>query len=211
MKTSKILFAFAIAAMLVFSCKETPKEVPLPKTDISEFLGQWTIDIQGGSVGWLEVRKEENYYDADLLWGGGSVSPVSNVFLAKNNVLIVQRSNNVVSTRDANNNPVRTGVNTNWLEVTKQGADKITGLLLNPRRNGLGVDTTTWVGTKLPPVPPAPDMASLKFGKPITLFNGKDLTGWKMINEKQTNGFKVVDGILVTDPVQTEGAPHISY
>jgi len=187
MKTSKILFAFAIAAMLVFSCKETPKEVPLPKTDISEFLGQWTIDIQGGSVGWLEVRKEENYYDADLLWGGGSVSPVSNVFLAKNNVLIVQRSNNVVRTRDANNNPVRTGVNTNWLEVTKQGADKITGLLLNPRRNGLGVDTTTWVGTKLPPVPPAPDMASLKFGKPITLFNGKDLTGWKMINEKQTN------------------------
>lgn len=211
MKTSKILFAFAIAAMLVFSCKETPKEVPLPKTDISEFLGQWTIDIQGGSVGWLEVRKEENYYDADLLWGGGSVSPVSNVFLAKNQVLTIQRSNNVVRTRDANNNPVRTGVNTNWLEVTKQGADKITGLLLNPRRNGLGVDTTTWVGTKLPPVPPAPDMASLKFGKPITLFNGKDLTGWKMINEKQTNGFKVVDGILVTDPVQTEGAPHISY
>jgi hypothetical protein len=54
-------------------------------------------------------------------------------------------------------------------------------------------------------------MANLKFGKPINLFNGKDLTGWNLINEKQINGFKVVDGVLVNDPVQPEGAPHISY
>jgi hypothetical protein len=73
------------------------------------------------------------------------------------------------------------------------------------------VDTTTFTGTKLPPVPPAPDMDSIKYGSPIVLFNGKDLSGWRLINEKQTNGFKVVDGVLVNDPVQTEGAPHISY
>jgi hypothetical protein len=57
----------------------------------------------------------------------------------------------------------------------------------------------------------APDLTTLKFGEPIALFNGKDLTGWRLINEKQQNGFKVVDGTLVNDPVQTEGAPHISY
>jgi hypothetical protein len=43
------------------------------------------------------------------------------------------------------------------------------------------------------------------------LFNGKDLTGWKLINEKQKNGFTVVDGVLSNNPVQTEGAQHISY
>ena len=211
MKTSKILFAPAIVAMLAFSCKETPKEVPLSKTDITEFLGQWTIDIQGGSVGWLEVQQKQNYPDADLLWGGGSVLPVSNVFLANNNVLIIQRSNNAVRTRDENNNPVRARIITNWLEIKKESTDKMTGWLLTPKRDGMGVDSISWAGKKLPPVPPAPDMANLKFGKPITLFNGKDLKGWKLINEKQTNGFKVVDGILVTDPVQTEGTPHISY
>ena len=198
-------------SLSVTSCKVESKTEPVQKTDISEFLGQWTIDIQGGSVGWLEVRQENNFLDADLLWGGGSVLPVSNVFLAKDQVLIVQRSNNVGRARDESSNPVRTRVITNWLEITKENSDKITGWLLTPRRNGMGIDSTSIVGVKLPPPPPAPDMANLKFGTPITLFNGKDLTGWKLINEKQTNGFKVVEGILITDPVQTEGAQHINY
>jgi hypothetical protein len=54
-------------------------------------------------------------------------------------------------------------------------------------------------------------MADVKFGEPVNLFNGKDLSGWKLIDEKQTNGFKVIDGVLVNDPVQVEGAEHISY
>ncbi len=200
-------------SFLATSCMNSTKEgekVPLQKTDISEFLGQWTIDIEGGSVGWLEVRQEDKYLDADVLWGGGSVLPVSSVFLAKDQILAVQRSNNVVRLRDENGNPLKSQMVTEWMEIVKNG-DKINGILLSPRRKGLSVDTTTFVGTRLPPVPPAPDMASLKFGAPINLFNGKDLTGWKLINEKQVNGFKVIDGALVNDPVQTEGSPEISY
>lgn len=181
------------------------------KPDISPFIGQWTIDIQGGSVGWIEVRQEENYINGDILWGGGSVLPVSNIFSAGNNLLIIQRSSNVVRKRDETNNPVLTMVVTDWLEISPEGNDRINGLLLRPRRNGIGVDTTRFTGVRLPPVPPAPDMSNLKFGKPVTLFNGKDLTGWTLINPRQANGFKVVDGTLVNDPVQTEGAPHISY
>jgi hypothetical protein len=213
MKKILMFFTLMPAILLIVSCTSTPKEnanQPVQKTDISGFLGQWTIDIEGGSVGWLEVRQEDNYLDADVLWGGGSVLPVSDIFLAKDQVLMVQRSNNVVRKRDENNNPVKTQTVTDWMEITRNG-DKINGILLSPRRNSLSVDTTTFTGTKLPPVPPAPDLATLKYGTPITLFNGKDLTGWRLINEKQTNGFKVVDGALVNDPVQTEGAPHISY
>jgi len=54
--------------------------------------------------------------------------------------------------------------------------------------------------------PPAPDLTKLKFGTAITLFNGKDLSGWKLTNEKQKNGFYVKEGILANNPVQTEGA-----
>jgi hypothetical protein len=210
MKTIFFFFATVLVSLSFTSCKVETKTEPVQKTNISEFIGQWTIDIKGGSVGWLEVRQQDNYLDADVLWGGGSVLPVSNIFLAKDQILVVQRSNNVVRKADENKNPVKSQIVTSWMEIKKVG-DKIDGILLSPRRNGLSVDTTSFVGTKLPPVPPAPDMATLKFGKPITLFNGKDLTGWKLINEKQTNGFKVVDGKLVNDPVQTEGAPHISY
>jgi hypothetical protein len=210
MKTTYFLSVIALAALSFTSCKVEPKAEPVKKTDISEFLGQWTIDIQGGSVGWLEVRQEEKYLDGDLLWGGGSVLPVSDIFLAKDEMLVVQQSNDIVRTRDANNAPVRTQVATDWLEIKREG-DKIAGIRLSPRRNGSGVDSTLFTGTKLAPPPPAPDLTKLKFGTPVTLFNGKDLTGWRLINDKQKNGFTVVNGVLSNNPVQTEGAPHVSY
>ena len=210
MKTILCFFATVLVAVSFTSCKVEPKTEPVQKKNISEFLGQWTIDIQDGSVGWLEVRQEENYLDADVLWGGGSVLPVSDIFLARDQILVVQRTNNVVRKVDENKKPLKTQEVTSWMEISKKG-DKIEGILLSPRRNGLSVDTTTFVGTKLAPPPPAPDLTKIKFGAPVTLFNGKDLTGWKLINEKQKNGFSVVNGLLENNPVQTEGAPHISY
>jgi hypothetical protein len=210
MKTYLIFFVTILSSLSITSCKVETKTEPVQKTDISQFIGQWTIDIQNGEVGWLEVRQEENYLDADLLWASGSVLPVSNIFLAKDQVLIVTRLNDVVRKRDENKNPVKTQVVTDWMEITKKG-DKISGILLSPRPNGLSVDTTSFTGTKLPPVPPAPDLTKLKLGTPITLFNGKDLTGWKLIDEKKINGFKAINGVLDNNPVQVEGAEHVSY
>jgi len=212
MKKNLFWLISAVVITAFTSCKtETPVTVTVPKTDISEFFGQWTIDIDGGSVGWLEVRRDEDFINGDILWGGGSVLPVSNMFLAGDRTLMVQRANNVVRKRDENRNPLVTSVITDWLEINKSGSDEFEGILLRPQRSGLGVDTTAFKGKKLPPVPAAPDLSAVKYGEPITLFNGKDLSGWILINPQQTNGWKVVDGTLVNDPVQTEGAPHISY
>jgi len=210
MKTILIYFATILVSFSITSCNVETLTEPVQNTDISEFVGQWTIDIQGGGVGWLEVRQEDKYLDADLLWGGGSVVPVSNVYLANNQFLIVTRNNNIVRTRDVKDVPLRTQVITNWLEVKKEG-DKIVGFLMIPRSNGDGVDSVSLVGTKLPAPPPAPDLASLKFGTPVTLFNGKDLTGWRLIDEKQANGYSAKDGVLDVNPVQVEGAEHVHY
>jgi hypothetical protein len=210
MKSLSVYLSVVLISLSFASCKVETKNVPAQKIGISEYLGQWTLDIKGGSVGWLELRQEDGYLDADLLWVSGSVTPVANVFLANDRYLIVTRTDNVVRKRDEKKNPVRTHVVTEWLEITKNG-DKIEGYFLTPKRNGIGIDSTSFTGIKLPAVSPAPDMAALKFGKPIALFNGKDLTGWKLIDEKQKNGFSVVDGIMVNDPAQTEGQPHISY
>ncbi|MFA5327912.1 MAG: DUF1080 domain-containing protein [Prolixibacteraceae bacterium] len=212
MKTNLFLIAAVLISMFITSCQEKakPEAAPVQKTDISEFLGQWTIDVNGGGVSWLEVRQEADYLDADLLWIGGSVSPVASVYMDNANHLIVTRIDNVVRSKDEKGDPIRTHQLVNWLEVSKDG-DKIKGFLLRPHRNGIGIDSTAFSGTKLAPPPAAPDMSSLKFGEPVTLFNGTDLTGWKLIDETQKNGFSVKDGILVTDPAQVEGQPHISY
>jgi len=164
MKTTAIIFSVVLTLLSVTSCKTEVKVEPVQKHDISEFLGQWTIDIQGGSVGWLEVRQEEGYLDGEILWGGGSVLPVSGMVFVKDQVLIVQRSNNVVRTRDESKNAVKTQVVTTWLEIAKNG-EKIDGVLLTPKRNGIGVDSTLFTGTKLPAPPPAPDLAAVKVHK----------------------------------------------
>ena len=211
MKNKFFIVAALFIVFAVVSCQQKPTPAPVKKTDVSEFFGQWTIDIQGGGVGWLEVRQETDYLDADLLWIGGSVVPVANVYLDKDQYLIVTRVDNAVKKRDEKKVALRTMQVTNWLKVSKEGADKITGFLYRPKRNGIGLDSTSFIGTKLAPPPAAPDLKALKFGTPITLFNGKDLTGWKLIDEKQKNGFSVKDGILVTNPAQVEGQEHISY
>jgi len=64
-------------------------------------------------------------------------------------------------------------------------------------------------GKRIPPVPPAPDLAKVKFGAPMSLFNGRDLSGWKTMG-KDPNAWKVADGILSNDAVQETGK-HKSY
>ncbi len=212
MKSVNVFLLVLLVIVALISCQEKPKQesADQPKVTIDDFIGQWTIGVQGGGVSWLEVRQEDGYIDADLLWIGGSVLPVASVYLDNSNHLIVNRIDNIVRIKDGNNNPIRTQQAPNWLEVSRK-ADQIVGFLLKPKRNGTGIDSTSFVGTKLSAPPAAPDMASLKFGAPITLFNGKDLSGWKLINENQKNGFYAKDGILGTDPIQVEGEKHISY
>jgi ABC-type Fe3+-citrate transport system substrate-binding protein len=68
MKSSVVFRLFLIVSVLFFSsCQEKKVSNTKQKTDITEFLGQWTIDIKSGSVGWLEIRQADGYLDADLL------------------------------------------------------------------------------------------------------------------------------------------------
>lgn len=210
MKTIVRLLTILSVALIMFSCKPDPKAETPEKPDIADFTGQWTMDIEGGMVGWIEVRQEEGYLDADFLWKWGSVEPVANIFLTDDRGLIVTRTNEVAVKADTAGNTLRSHKITSWLEIHRDG-DKITGYFLEPRQNGTGVDSTSFTGTRLPPVPPASAPKSLKYGKPVELFNGKDLTGWRLIDEKLKNGFKAENGILQNDPAQVEGQPHIAY
>lgn len=211
MKSSVGFGLLLIVSVLFFSSFQEKKiSSAKQKTDITEFLGQWTIDIKGGSVGWLEVRQADGFIDADLLWEGGSVLPVPYLFMAGNKLYVGHDAQTVNRKRDYGGNESSSMIYPDWLEIQKSG-DKIVGYDVSPRTSGIGADSTSFIGTKLPDVPAAPDLTSLKYGKPIELFNGKDLTGWKLVNENGKNPFHVVDGILVKDPVQIQGKPYINY
>ena len=187
-KINTILFATFILFALNSNAQDSKKD----------FFGMWTLDIEGGSVGWLQVHDKNGFLDADLLWQGGSVEPVSNVYFVDNSTLEVTRTREVKRSED------RKHILTQTYQFVRKG-DKLTGVLTEPARDGVGVNKTKFKGWKLPDPGAAPDLSKVKYGTPVQLFNGKDLTGWKLINPKQANGFKVVDGALVNDPVNQEG------
>ena len=182
------------------------------ETFADPFLGRWSLDLdyESDNVGWVEVRREEGYLDADLLWRWGSVAPVEFVFAAGDR-LFLTRSNRVVRERDEDGDPVRIQRQVDWFEIRKEDEDHISGMAYFPNSNGVGMETVLFKGTKIPPLPPAPDLSQVEYGEPVELFNGKDLAGWRLMGENTVSGWKAVDGVLVNDPVQKEGQPHINY
>ena len=145
------------------------------------YLGEWELTIPGGGAGWLGVSKQNGKLTAQLLWGGGSVLPVKDVRLEGNTLVLTRpQSNNetITAARDGDNLKLTTTRNRNDGSSAK-------------------VDFT---GKLQPPLPPAPDLSKVKFGPAIQLFNGKDLTGWRLTNPSAENGWSVKDGILVNDP-----------
>jgi hypothetical protein len=57
----------------------------------------------------------------------------------------------------------------------------------------------------------APDLSRVKYGEPVHLFNGKDLSGWELTSPGAANGWSAKDGVLINNPVQVEGERHKNY
>lgn len=172
------------------------------------FVGHWALTIPGGGAGWLGVTEQDGYYDARVMWGGGSVVPVASVFFDDDTIYVVRL--NEVQRRDAAGKVVRTQHFPELLEGRISG-QRIDFTLHRPNTDGRGIRRNTFSGMRQPDLPPAPDLTTVRFGAPIELFNGRDLTGWRLTSPHQRNGWRVENGLLVNDPRQEEGQPRISY
>lgn len=172
------------------------------------YIGRWALTIPGGGAGWLGVTQERGFYDASILWGGGSVVPVASVFFA-DNVMYVLRIQEV-RRKDADGKVIRTQQYPELLIASLQG-DQLNLKRLLPRQNGEGIVEDNFNGQRIPPLPPAPDLSQVAYAAPVTLFNGRDLTGWRLTSDRQKNGWRAENGILINNPVQPEGQPHVAY
>lgn len=171
------------------------------------FIGNWALTIPGGGAGWLGIKEENGKLTGSILWGGGSVVPVSSVEV-KGDTLIVTRVYNI-KTKDASGNPItRKEVET---ITAKLEGDKMNLTIGRDRGDGSPVKTQTFTGKRIPPLPPKPDLSKVKFGEPIVLFNGKDLTGWRLTDPNAVNGWVVENGILKNKAEQEPGKPHKNY
>ncbi len=174
----------------------------------SPFVGRWALVIPGGGAGWLSVTAEKGYYDASIMWGAGSVEPIDSVFIVDNTLHVTR--DREVPRKDSSGKVVRTQRFTDLITAKADG-DELTLSVFQPRTDGNGVEKQDFTGKRIPPVPPAPDLSKVKYGETLSLFNGKNLDGWRLTSPNPVNGWSVESGILVNNPVQHEGKAHISY
>ena len=176
--------------------------------DNKDFLGEWGFNLPGGGTGWLGITKENGYYDAGILWGWGSVTPVDSVFFGDDSLYVVRI--NEVKRKDTSGKVVRTQRIPEAIIGRLEG-DELVLMQLTPRTDGEGLDQKQFTAKRLPAMPPTPDLSKVKFGEPISLFNGKDLTGWRLTAPNDVSGWSVQDGLLINRPVQEDGKPHKNY
>jgi hypothetical protein len=165
------------------------------------FLGGWDLTIPGSGAGWLGVTEKEGQLQASILWGGGSVEPVTSAKVEDGKLVLtrVQRSSGTTRT-------------TITSTITAQAAGETLNLTISEtREGGAAGPKTEFTGKRTPPLPPAPDLSKVKFGAPIVVFDGKDLAGWRLTNPRQANGWSVQEGVLVNQIAQAAGEPRKSF
>jgi hypothetical protein len=167
------------------------------------YIGRWALTIPGGGAGWLGVEQKNGELTASILWGGGSVVPVSRAKMDGDALRLERDHKN--RGRDGKVNEITETI------IAKVSGDELALTQIMPRRDGNGENRSDFTGKRIPALPPKPDLSKVKYGKPVKLFNGRNLDGWKLTSPGQTNGWSVEDGVLVNNPKQTEGQPHISY
>lgn len=171
------------------------------------FVGSWALTLPNGAAGWLGITEKNGKLSGSILWGGGSVLPVDSVRVEGDRLILTR--NHEGQPKQAGGKNVK-AVTSEIITATLSGDDlKLTTVVRH--EDGKETGRAEFTGKRTPPPPPAPDLSKVKFGEPISLFNGKDLTGWRLTDPKAANGWSVKDGVLTNNPVQEPGQPHKHY
>ncbi|MHC4994923.1 MAG: 3-keto-disaccharide hydrolase [Planctomycetota bacterium] len=158
------------------------------------FIGAWAMKMPDGKAGWLNIERTDEGLRGEL-WTVGQSKPLSKIELKGDRLSFVR--NVKIGEPPYPGGPPQGDRVPCPHEATVSGDKMLVSMTAaHPDRPHY---TIAFTGKKMPPLPPRPDLSEVKFGKPIELFNGKNLDGWKMRNPAKLNGWKAVDGVLVNE------------
>ncbi|MEM1296240.1 MAG: DUF1080 domain-containing protein [Verrucomicrobiota bacterium] len=153
--------------------------------------GDWSLDVESGLPGWLSVQEKEGKPIVFFRLYVGSAGPYENVEVAGGRLRFDLKKRK------------KEGVPTQTVEVGMTDG-KLDGKVLRNLPDGTS-ETVAFTGKKIPPLlTEAPDLSNVRFGHPIALFNGKDMTGWVPHEPEKINGWSVQDGMLVNTTPKTD-------
>ena len=181
-------------------CRATQPDSP------EKFTGNWALKMPNGAAGWLSFTKEGGELKGQL-WTVGSPKALGDLTVKGNRILFSRRCR--VGKPDYDGGPP-TGDRIPCRHSATIDGDTIHLIMEKPLPDE-GTEKIRFSGRRIPPIPPRPDLSKVRFGKPIRLFNGRNLDGWRLTNPKQINGWKAVDGVLVNTTPKLDFQPYSRY
>ena len=151
-----------------------------------KIVGRWDVTIQEANGGkypsWFEVTGEAGNLTGRFVGRVGSQRPIKTIEFANGHLTFSLP-----------------------IQYERHKSDlKFEGNLVGGRLEGTTFDpngaTLKWTAVRAPTL----ERKSGRLGKPITLFNGRDLTGWKVRDAKKADTWRVVDGVMENTPRGTD-------
>src|SRR6266508_571633 len=135
----------------------------------SPIIGRWDLTVHGADApytSWLEVTDAEGKLQGRFVGRFGSARPIKQI--------------------EFNDGKLK-------FSLPPQYENMKVDLVFEGSTNGEDGATLKWSGVRAPALKPKADP---KWGAAIQLFNGKDLTGWKLRSEKGKGCWSVEDGAM---------------
>jgi hypothetical protein len=150
-----------------------------PKTGTDAFLGRWDLTVKTPAKeypSWLQVSREHGELKAEMVGEVGNAHPLPKVKIEGGEIEFVSPKEEQGSKED-------------MVFLGKLSGDRLVGTTTGPDGS-----PWTWSGTHAPTLKRAHDP---QWGRPLSLFDGKSLSGWTFRDPTHATNWKVENGTLV--------------
>ena len=176
----KTAFFFAVTVALFVAMRAISQDNKSEASAAKPFLGRWDLTLKAPGreyPSWLELTLEDGKLAAQMTGRWGNARPLPKVEVSEGRLTFVSPKEEEDSKSD----------------MVFEG--KLVGETLSGTVSAPDGSSWAWTGVKAPSLKRA---KAPTWGKPVQLFNGKDLSGWKMDQPHPEKAWKVVDGTLVS-------------
>ncbi len=178
--------------MLILAINPIVRAESIPK----ELLGDWSLIIESGEAGWMSIAEKGGRPEVAMMVNVGTIRPLKGVEVKDGKIHIPLKT----FRKGGRNGPITKQTRA----VVWSESGELKGEIFTSIPDGRAEERDPFSANPIPPMPPKPDLSKATWGKPITLFNGKDLTGWRLRRPEKLNGWSVKGGLMVNDTPKTD-------
>ncbi|MEN8773824.1 MAG: DUF1080 domain-containing protein [Akkermansiaceae bacterium] len=159
-------------------------------TKAEELRGDWSLSLESGTPAWLSIKRIDGKPVIKMRLHVGPEGPQTKIKEENGRLSFTLKQN-------------KKQKDTKTVDLGIKGG-KLEGIIVSTLENGK-VTKIPFTGKKIPPVSlTSPDLTKVRFGLPLSIFNGRDLTGWRPHEKDKLNGWSVKDGLLVNTTPKTD-------